>query len=259
MRTPDKEIKNRLEVIIEYLAENGETHIEDLANYLSVSALTIRRNIKELQDKNIVTLKNNNLNLNSSAQQKWYRLKTADDRSAIQRCAAQFIEPGDICYINTSYTALGILPYVKGRSCTVITNNTNIVNIKRDPLIRAFLTGGEIHQQRSSVVGETAQLMLSRNRANKCFIGVDSVNLEGGLFSNDIYEAAITRQMIESCTGKVYLVVTSDKFRAAAPFYIAHLTGISNIITDKKLDMLTVYELRRNNLDLHLVSENQDT
>ena len=110
MRTPDKEIKNRLEVIIEYLAENGETHIEDLANYLSVSALTIRRNIKELQDKNIVTLKNNNLNLNSSAQQKWYRLKTADDRSAIQHCAAQFIEPGDICYINTSYTALGILP-----------------------------------------------------------------------------------------------------------------------------------------------------
>ena len=76
MRTPDKEIKNRLEVIIEYLAENGETHIEDLANYLSVSALTIRRNIKELQDKNIVTLKNNNLNLNSSAHQKWYRLKT---------------------------------------------------------------------------------------------------------------------------------------------------------------------------------------
>ena len=60
MRTPDKEIKNRLEVIIEYLAENGETHIEDLGESCSVSALTIRRNIKELQDKNIVTLKNNN-------------------------------------------------------------------------------------------------------------------------------------------------------------------------------------------------------
>ena len=74
MRTSDKEIQKRLDATIEYLAENGETHIEDLANYLSVSPLTVRRNIKELQEQNIIELKNSSLSLNQSAQKKWMRL-----------------------------------------------------------------------------------------------------------------------------------------------------------------------------------------
>ena len=61
MRTSDKEIQKRLDAVIEYLSENGETHIEDLANYLSVSPLTVRRNIRELQEQDIVELKNSNL------------------------------------------------------------------------------------------------------------------------------------------------------------------------------------------------------
>lgn len=77
MRTSDKEIQKRLDATIEYLAENGETHIEDLANYLSVSPLTVRRNIKELQEQNIIELKNSSLSLNQSAQKNGCASRTA--------------------------------------------------------------------------------------------------------------------------------------------------------------------------------------
>ena len=94
MRTSDKEIQKRLDATIEYLAENGETHIEDLANYLSVSPLTVRRNIKELQEQNIIELKNSSLSLNQSAQKKWMRLKNRDARVRIQQAAAAMVKTG---------------------------------------------------------------------------------------------------------------------------------------------------------------------
>ena len=246
MRTSDKEIQKRLDATIEYLAENGETHIEDLANYLSVSPLTVRRNIKELQEQNIIELKNSSLSLNQSAQKKWMRLKNRDARVRIQQAAAAMVKPGDVCYINTSYTALGILKYISDTPCTIITNNVNVVNIERSPLIRVVLTGGDLHAPRSSVVGEAAIRMLNFNRANKCFIGIDSISLESGLSANDFSEAALTQQMIESCTGEVILVSTSDKFTHSAPFFVASLNKINTFITDEKINMLTLYEMRDN-------------
>lgn len=246
MRTSDKEIQKRLDAVIEYLSENGETHIEDLANYLSVSPLTVRRNIRELQEQDIVELKNSNLSLSQSAEKKWMRLKNRDARTRIQQAAAAIIKPGDVCYINTSYTALGILKYIEDIPCTIITNNVNVINIERPPQVRVVLTGGDLHATRSSVVGEAAIRMLNYNRANKAFIGIDAISLESGLSANDFSEAALTQQMIESCTGEVILVSTSNKLSQSAPFFVASLNKVSIFITDNQINMLTLYEMRDN-------------
>ena len=128
----------------------------------------------------------------------------------------------------------------------MITNNVNVVNIERDPQIRVVLTGGDLHATRSSVVGESAIRMLNFNRANKCFIGIDAISLEVGLSSNDFSEAALTQQMIESCTGEVVLVSTSDKLNQTAPFFVSNLNKISTFITDREINMLTLYEMRDN-------------
>lgn len=255
MRTSDKEIQKRLDTAIEYLSENGETHIEDLANYLSVSPLTVRRNIRELQEQHIIELKNSNLSLTQSAQKRWMRLKNKDARAKIQQSAAALIKPGDVCYINTSYTALGILQYIKDVPCTVITNNVNVINIDRPPQVRVVLTGGDLHSTRSSVVGEAALRMLNYNRANKAFIGIDAISLESGLNSNDFSEAALTQQMIEGCTGEVVLVATSNKLNQSAPFFVASLNKISVFVTDNQINMLTLYEMRDNrNIDVIVTS-----
>ena len=246
MRTSDKEIQKRLDAIIEYLSENGETHIEDLASYLSVSPLTVRRNIRELQEQNIIELKNSSLSLSQSAEKKWLRLKNKDTRMRIQQAAAALIKPGDVCYINTSYTALGILKYIEDIPCTIITNNVNVINIERPPQVRVVLTGGDLHATRSSVVGEAAIRMLNYNRANKAFIGIDAISLESGLSANDFSEAALTQQMIESCTGEVILVSTSNKLNQSAPFFVSGLNKVSIFITDNQINMLTLYEMRDN-------------
>ena len=46
MRSSKAEIEKRRENIITYLLENGESNIEDIASYLSISTLTVRRYLR---------------------------------------------------------------------------------------------------------------------------------------------------------------------------------------------------------------------
>ena len=144
------------------------------------------------------------------------------------------------------------MQYIKNKPCTIITNNINIYNIERDSNIKVIFTGGELHQKRSSMVGEQAIKFLRYNRANKAFVGCSSINLDdsritgGGLYGSDISEASITQEMIENCSGKVILCATSDKFSTNAPFFIDTLSSVDTIITDGKINILNFYELRDN-------------
>lgn len=243
MRTSDKEIQKRLDETLDYLVENGETHIEDLASFLSVSPLTIRRNIAELQKQNIIELKNSTVSLSEYAQRKWWRLKNKSALDAIQRKAASLIKDNDVIYINTSYTALGVIKYINV-PCTIITNNINVANIERSSFIKVVLTGGELHQTRSSIVGESAIKMINANRANKCIVGINALDVEAGLTANDFQEASLTGQMIDSCTDDVILVSTSDKFSASAPFFVSSIDKIDTFITDTQINQLTLQSLR---------------
>ena len=262
MRTSDKDIQERIENILKYLGENNGVSIDDIANYFSVSPMTIRRNLRELNDDDIIDIKNGIVVLGEKYQIKWTRLKTNDQRENIQKMAAEMIEPNDVIYINTGYTVAGIVQYIKNKSCTIITNNINIYNVEHDLNVKIIFTGGELHQKRSSIIGEQAIKFLRYNKANKAFISCASINLDdsritgGSLYGSDINEASITQEMIENCTGKVVLCATSDKFNSSAPFFIDTISSINTIITDGKINILSLYELR-DNLKINMIIANK--
>lgn len=253
MRSSKAEIVQRRENIITYLLENGESKIEDIASYLSTSTLTIRRDIEEFKEKNIIDQKNGNLKLSIDFKARLKQNKFSAERKAIQHETAQLVEANDVIFINTSYTALGVIKYIHDIHCTILTNNINIVNIERDKSIVALITGGEIREPRSSIVGEIAYNTISQIKANKCIIGVDGISLESGLSSSILHEASITELMLKCCTGKRYVVASSDRLNHTDKFFCGNLDLVDCLITDNKAEMLTVYELRRRGIEVILV------
>lgn len=254
MRSSKAEIEKRRENIITYLLENGESNIEDIASYLSISTLTVRRDIEEFKANQIIGQKNGNLKLNDDFKLKLKQNKYSRERKAIQKEAAKHVEENDVLFINTSYTALGTVKYIKDIHCTIITNNTNIVNIERDKSIVALLTGGEIREPRSSIVGEIAYNTISQIKANKCIIGVDGISLESGLSSSVLHEASITELMLKCCTGECFVVASSERINKTDRFFCGSLDLVNTIITDNKVDMLAVYEFRRRGIEVIIVN-----
>ena len=253
MRSSKAEIQQRRENIITYLLENGESKIEDIASSLSTSTLTIRRDIEEFKESNIIGQRNGNLKLSEDFHLKLKKNKYSAERKAIQHETAGLIEENDVVFINTSYTALGVVKYIHNINCTVITNNINIVNIERDKSIVAIITGGEIREPRSSIVGEIAYNTISQIKANKCIIGVDGISLESGLSSSVLHEAGITELMLKSCKGKRYVLASSERLNHTDKFFCGNLDLVDCIITDNKAEMLTVYELQRRGIEVILV------
>ena len=259
MNNSRKDIKERREKLIEHIIENGKITIDDLAQHTSVSSITVRRDIEELKSQEIVQVKNGVVYIGENYKKKLKNYEHKNERIAIQRKAASFVSERDVIFINTSYTALGILEYVQDTFCTVVTNNTHIIDIDFDNNIVPILTGGEIRQPRSSLSGELTINAIKTIGANKCFIGVDGITISntgtdiGFLSTSVMHEAIINETMLSSCNGKKYVVVTSDRINHSERFRCGVLSLIDCIITDRKADIMTVNELKRSGIEVIIV------
>lgn len=258
MKSSKAEVQNRRDKLLDYIINKEEVSLEELALFFSVSSITIRRDVEELRNNDQVFLRNGIVSINPRYKALLKDNHYAAERKLIQVKAAEFVDDYDVIFINTSFTALGILNYIEDRFCTVITNNTHILDLDLGQNIVPILTGGEIRQPRSSLSGEFALNMMNSVKANKCFIGVDGISLEGGSLRGELscavhHEAIINGYMINHCAGKKYVVVTSERLNRADRFSCGDLTMIDAIITDKRADTLTVNELRNRDIEVILV------
>lgn len=260
MKSSKAEVQERRDQLLDYIISKQEVTIDELALFFSVSSITIRRDIEELRGNGLVEIRNGIITVNPKYMNLLKDSHHANERKMIQKKAATLIEDGDVIFINTSFTALGILKFIEDKFCTVVTNNTHILDLDLGSNIVPILTGGEVRQPRSSLSGEFAIEMLRNINANKCFIGVDGISLDGKalvgsggeLYCAVHHEAAINGAMLNYCIGKKYVVVTSDRLNRVDRFSCGSLGSVSALITDKTADHLTISELKNRGIDIIL-------
>ncbi len=261
MKNSKAEVQDRRDKEFNYILSKNEVSIDELALFFSVSSITIRRDIDEMRSNGLVDIRNGVVTINEKYRKNLKDNYHSSERKLIRKKAAQFVEDGDVLFINTSFTALGILEYIEDKHCTVITNNTHILDLELGSNITSILTGGEIRQPRSSLSGEVALDMIRRIHADKCFIGVDAISFEGGaimgaggeLYCSVHHEAAINKMMLNNCSGKKYVVLTSDRLNKTDRFSCGNLSGIDAIITDRRADIHAVNELKSRGINIILV------
>ena len=258
MKSSKEEVQNRRDKVLDYIVSKETTSIDELSMYFSVSSITIRRDIEELRNNDMVDMRNGIVTINPRYKRHLKDNHHAAERRQIQMKAAKFIEDGDVIFINTSYTALGILEYIEDKNCTVVTNNTHILDLNLGPNIIPILAGGEIRQPRSSLSGEFTMDVLRKVHATKCFIGVDGISLSGGSYiggRGDLtcavhHEAIINGVMLNSCMGKKYVVVTSERLNRTDRFSCGNLSMIDAIITDHTVDSFALTELKNQGVEV---------
>ena len=258
MKSSKAEVQERRDKVLNYIVSKETTNLDELALFFSVSAITIRRDIEELRSNELVDMRNGIITINPRYKRHLKDNHHAAERKQIQKRAAALVEDGDVIFINTSYTALGILEYIEDKFCTVVTNNTHILDLNLGPNIVPILAGGEIRQPRSSLSGEFTIDVLRKVHATKCFIGVDGISLTGGSYiggGGDLtcavhHEAIINGVMLNSCVGKKYVVVTSERLNRTDRFSCGNLSMVDAIITDHTIDNYSLEELKSQNVEL---------
>lgn len=223
-------VNRRREEIVALLVENGSVSVAELAERFSVSSLTIRRDLDHLEKEGVLERSYGVARLVSSHNPNSpYEREHA--KRAIAALAATLIDDGDIVFVNTGTTAMGILEFVNAQGVTFVTNNGRALEAKLPASSTVILTGGEIRVPKWSMTGDFALSNIAQIKADKCFLNCSGFSAARGLTTNVAQEMRINALMLENSRMHV-VVAESAKIDSDASFSYGEADQVDVLVTD---------------------------
>jgi len=254
--------------IIEIVMEKGGIEINDICDLFSVSEMTARRDLNELDRQGFLRRVHGGAvtNLGRSYEPPFSTrsVKNLDVKIAIGKAAAEMIYDGDSIALDVGTTTLQIVKGLKGkRNLTIVTSCLQIANAIVDTLAlevdaRLIITGGIVRPRELSMIGNYAQNVYKDLHVDKAFIGIGGLSLEEGLTEYNLEDTQIKRIMLKNAREKI-VVVDSEKFGVTTFASVGKIQDIDKIITDENAPLDMVEEIRRMGIEMILTKvQNQD-
>ena len=233
-------ITDRHQHILTKLKKEGSVSVLDLCAALGVSSVTIRKDLKLLEDKNLLYRTHgggtitNPYTVDRPVNEK-ASIHSAE-KTNIGAAAASLIEPNDCILIASGTTVVSFAKHLQPKGqLTVITSALNVATellLRSD--IEVIQLPGLIRKSSSSVTGSYAEQMLADFSFSKIFLGVDGIDAEFGLTTTNMMEAQLNKKMIAAAQ-KTVVLADSSKFGKRGFGRICGLEDIEQIITDKNI------------------------
>ena len=172
MKNSNKVIQKRREQIIKILQSIESSTISELSDKLSVSEMTIRRDCTVLSSMGLIEQTFGKISIlpeNDEANNDITALHSI--RNKIAQKAANFIENGQIIFINTSATAIQTIKFLTDKTFIILTNNLKALEFTYNPESTLFLAGGEVRTPKKALVGDLAFNSFHTMRADVGIIG----------------------------------------------------------------------------------------
>jgi DeoR/GlpR family transcriptional regulator of sugar metabolism len=234
--------------ILGILEGAGFVKVNLLAQQMRVSPLTIRRDLDALVDSGKINRFYGGAVLAKYEDESGANIFSSGftlNKLAIAQYAAALVEDGDTIFINTSSTALAILPHITAKQVTVITNNVKAIFAEHREDMNLVFSGGELRFPKEAMVGDFALNNLNRVTASKCFLGCNGINTEEGITTAVLQEATINNLMLTRVTGPRYILADKSKIGRQLNFIYGQIQDISLLITDTEAPGPLVEELRK--------------
>jgi DeoR family fructose operon transcriptional repressor len=251
---------NRHMTILEYLEHSGRVRVDELAENLNVSSVTIRRDLDYLDERGHLMRTHGGATrvpdgLVSASERRFADKGTINvsEKTRIAERAAEMIVPHDTVFLNSGSTAVFFLRALRDRAARVITNNAAAIECEVDPLVELLILGGEYREQSRSFVGEFALNTIRNIYSSHTILGTNGISLEQGLTTTVYQECNINQAMIENTHGKVIVLADHSKIGQVANFVSASLEAIDMVVTDSGAPGDFVRELRARNIDVLVV------
>jgi DeoR/GlpR family transcriptional regulator of sugar metabolism len=250
----------RQQTILEALRQNGAVSINDLVQVLGVSAMTVRRDLDELERRNLLRRTYGGAIAASSATTDPAFPQRAQvqqpAKAAIARCAAELVMPGDRLILDSGSTIAAMCPFLGEKAdMTVISYSLPVMHgLAVHPDINLICTGGLFDPSINAFGGPLAERVLEDVRVDRAFLGATSISLEDGFSNSNLYNLSLQRIMLRVAR-ESYLLVDSSKFDRAPFWLVAPLDAVTGIITDAAAPAAMVKRLGQAGLRVWLAED----
>lgn len=225
----------RLNQIVKEIRLTNKVDMRSLSILFGVSVDTIRRDIKELDDKGLIQATRGGA-VSKSPIPPNYRERLVFDsieKKKVALKAVTLIQEGQVILLSggTSIVALAsVLP--TNIKFTVVTNSFPIVHeLEQHHNIEIIFVGGSFSRSFYGTVGMETVNFLRLIRADLFFFAPFSIHPQLGITSNSFENAAMERVMIYN-SKKIISLVTSSKIDTAENYQVCDLSTVNTMITE---------------------------
>ncbi len=235
--------RQRQERILEEVRLSGGARVSDLVELLSVSDMTVRRDIATLARRGLVARVHGGAAAISGrrADEPGFLAKSGlqtGQKAAIAATAAALVQPGDSVALSAGTTTHAVATALRGiPRLTVLTNSlpvAEVLHVGARPDLTVVLTGG-VRTPSDALVGPVAVATLRTMHVDWLFLGVHGFHETAGLTTPNMVEAETNRALIEGAR-RVVVTVDSSKWGEVALCTIAALDDVAILVTDDGLD-----------------------
>ncbi len=245
-------VDTRRRKIIKLFEAYGRVKVSFLADELSTSPLTIRRDLDYLEKNRIIERFHGGAELVNPVSTSFSSTLVLH-KHAIAKEAAKCVQDRDTIFMNTSSTALLVLKYITAENVTVITNNAKAIHAERNESTLIVLTGGELREPKESMVGHFAMQNLNRVSAAKVFLGCNGLSLEQGIATSVLQEASINEMMLKRAHQRIILADHS-KIGVTESFTSGQMQEGDTLITDSDSPKNILERFKRMGVNVVVVS-----
>lgn len=251
-------IAERHKYILENLAKNGFIKVNDIAKELEVTPVTIRKDLKHLEEKKLLYRTHgsaspvNPLASDIDVQEKEKLRK--EEKKRIAMAAVKLVEENDSIII-----ASGSTVHMFAEQITPINHLTVVTaSLKTSLLLNAINNieviqlGGIVRKNSFSVIGDYTSQFFEQITCSKLFLGVDGIDLEHGITNSNIEEAILNKKMIEASL-RTIILADSSKFGRRGFGKICSLDCIDVIITDTGISRSIAQAIEEMGIELIIV------
>jgi DeoR/GlpR family transcriptional regulator of sugar metabolism len=227
----------RQAAIVELLRQRGRVLANDLSAELGVSADTIRRDLRELDEKGLVRrVHGGALPRTGDAAAFATRAHRAPEaKMSIARRAAKLIDDGQVVILDGGTTIVELARALRPdlRATIVTTSPPAALALSEHRGLDIAVIGGTLRHGALVTVGAETVDALRMIRADVVMLGVCGLHPELGVTANDLEEAHVKRAMIEGAAAVIALA-DHDKLGTAMSMFVAPIDAITTLVTDSE-------------------------
>ncbi len=222
-----------------FIQQNGGVDTETLARQFGVSVMTARRDLKVLEQGNILKRTwGGAVPSHFLPHEIPYANKAAtmlEAKRAIAAEAVGLIEDESCIILDAGTTTLALAELLRGKTLTVITPDLQIaLLLASSPTVTVFVAGGRVDPVSRSCNDQSAVGYLGQINATLAFVGTSVWEAQRGATTSSTAKMRVKKQIM-ACAAQSVLLADSSKFGTFSPWAVGLLSDFSCIISDSGL------------------------
>lgn len=251
----------RLQNILEDIKSNGVRAVTELSQKYDVSEMTIRRDLKQLEDQGLITRTHGGAVPNRlvSEELQFLQKRSVHEAEKVQiaRYAAEnFVQDNDIIIMEGGTTIAGMVPHLGShRNLTVMTNGLHtLFELQRITSGNTIIsTGGILRDVSTTLVGPTAENHFREFNAAKVFLSATGWTTNAGFTDPNMLEIQVKKAMIQSAR-QIVMLIDSSKFNVVSLTHFLDAFAVDVLITDKNIPQDIQNQFAEHQVEVHIAA-----